>query len=150
LRGDEQNTLFHPSEVELAETTKAVFDLCARVKPRRLVFDSLSEIRLLAQSPLRYRREVLALKQFFAGRNCTVLLLDDRTDAGTDSHLQSIAHGVVSLEQLVPLYGSHRRRLRITKLRGVDFRGGYHDFIIRRGGLDVFPRLVAAEHGQTP
>ena len=145
-----QNTLFHPSEVELAEMTKAVADLCNRVNPRRLVFDSLSEIRLLAQSALRYRREVLALKQFFAGRNTTVLLLDDRTDTGSDGHLQSIAHGVVSLEQLIPLYGSHRRRVRITKLRGVDFRGGYHDMIIRKGGLDVFPRLVASEHGQPP
>lgn len=148
FREEEQNTLFHPSEVELAETTKAVIDLCARVKPRRLVFDSLSEIRLLAQSPLRYRREVLALKQYFSGRNCTVLLLDDRTDSGSDGHLLSIAHGVVSLEQHVPLYGSHRRRLRITKLRGVDFRGGYHDFVIKRGGIEVFPRLVAAEHTQ--
>jgi circadian clock protein KaiC len=145
---EEQNTLFHPSEVELAEMTKAVTDLCGRTKPRRLVFDSLSEIRLLAQSALRYRREVLALKQFFAGRDCTVLLLDDRSDHGTDGHLQSIAHGVVSLEQLVPLYGAHRRRLRVTKLRGVDFRGGYHDFVIRQGGIEVFPRLVAAEHGQ--
>jgi circadian clock protein KaiC len=144
----EQNTLFHPSEVELAEMTRAVTDLCARVNPRRLVFDSLSEVRLLAQSALRYRREVLALKQFFAGRNCTVLLLDDRSDHGTDSHLQSIAHGVVSLEQLVPLYGAHRRRLRIAKLRGVDFRGGYHDFLIREGGIEVFPRLIAAEHAQ--
>jgi circadian clock protein KaiC len=146
----EQNTFFHPSEVELAEMTKAVTDLCQRIQPRRLVFDSLSEIRLLAQSPLRYRREVLALKQFFAGRGCTVLLLDDRTDRATDNHLQSIAHGVVSLEQLVPLYGAHRRRLRVTKLRGVDFRGGFHDFIIRRGSLEVFPRLIAAEHGQPP
>jgi circadian clock protein KaiC len=143
-----QNTLFHPSEVELAEMTKSVADLCGRVNPRRLVFDSLSEIRLLAQSALRYRREVLALKQFFAGRNCTVLLLDDRTDSDNDGHLQSIAHGVVSLEQLVPLYGSHRRRLRITKLRGVDFRGGYHDFVIQEGGLNVFPRLIASEHTQ--
>ena len=96
LRGDDQNTLFHPSEVELAETTKAVVDLCARVKPKRLVFDSLSEIRLLAQSPLRYRREVLALKQHFAGRGCTVLLLDDLTGTTADGHLQSLAHGVVT------------------------------------------------------
>ncbi len=150
FKEEEQNTLFHPSEVELAELSKSVSDLCVRVKPRRLVFDSLSEIRLLAQSPLRYRREVLALKQFFVGRHCTVLLLDDRTDARTDSHLQSIAHGVVSLEQLIPLYGSHRRRLRIAKMRGVDFRGGYHDFVIRHGGLQVFPRLIAAEHAQPP
>jgi circadian clock protein KaiC len=146
LTGEEQNTLFHPSEVELAETTKAVFDLCSRVKPQRVVLDSLSEIRLLAQSPLRYRREVLALKQYFAGRNCTVLMLDDRSGGVGDPHLQSIAHGVVSLEQLAPLYGAHRRRVRVVKMRGVAFRGGYHDFEIRRGGLRVFPRLVAADH----
>jgi circadian clock protein KaiC len=146
LMGDEQNTLFHPSEVELAETTKAVLDLCTRIKPQRVVLDSLSEIRLLAQSPLRYRREVLALKQYFAGRGCTVLLLDDRSSTTGDSHLQSIAHGVLSLEQLAPLYGAHRRRVRVTKMRGVSFRGGYHDFEIRHGGLKVYPRLVAAEH----
>jgi circadian clock protein KaiC len=146
MRGDDQNTLFHPSEVELAETTKAVVDLCDRVKPQRLVFDSLSEIRLLAQSALRYRREVLALKQHFAGRGCTVLLLDDLTGTASDGHLQSLAHGVVTLEKLVPLYGAQRRRLRVGKLRGVDFRGGYHDFVIERGGVVVFPRLVASEH----
>ena len=146
LRGDDQNTLFHPSEVELAETTKAVVDLCDRVKPQRLVLDSLSEIRLLAQSPLRYRREVLALKQHFAGRACTVLLLDDLTGTNADGHLQSLAHGVITLEKLVPLYGAQRRRLRVGKLRGVDFRGGYHDFVIERGGVVVFPRLVASEH----
>jgi circadian clock protein KaiC len=146
LRGDDENTLFHPSEVELAETTKAVLEVCDRVKPQRLVFDSLSEIRLLAQSALRYRREVLSLKQHFAGRGCTVLLLDDLTGPSSDGHLQSLAHGVVTLEKLVPLYGAQRRRLRIAKLRGVDFRGGYHDFVIERGGLVVFPRLVAAEH----
>ncbi|HEY2901080.1 MAG TPA: ATPase domain-containing protein [Polyangia bacterium] len=144
--GDDENTLFHPSEVELAETTKSVVDLCTRIRPQRVVFDSLSEIRLLAQSPLRYRREVLALKQYFAGRGCTVLLLDDRTSSTGDCHLQSIAHGVVSLEQLAPLYGAQRRRLRIVKLRGVPFRGGYHDFVIEHGGLRVFPRLVASEH----
>jgi circadian clock protein KaiC len=148
LSGDDQNTLFHPSEVELAETTKAVVNLCARVKPTRLVFDSLSEIRLLAQSPLRYRREVLALKQHFAGRGCTVLLLDDLTGTQADGHLQSLAHGVVTMEKLVPLYGAQRRRLRVTKLRGVDFRGGYHDFVIEPGGVVVFPRLVASEHSQ--
>ena len=146
LRGDDQNTLFHPSEVELAETTKAVVDLCARVKPKRLVFDSLSEIRLLAQSPLRYRREVLSLKQHFAGRGCTVLLLDDLTGTAADGHLQSLAHGVLTLDKLVPLYGAQRRRLRVAKLRGVDFRGGYHDFVIERGGVVIFPRLVASEH----
>jgi circadian clock protein KaiC len=146
LTGDEQNTLFHPSEVELAETMKGVIDLCSRIKPQRVVLDSLSEIRLLAQSPLRYRREVLALKQYFSGRGATVLMLDDRTGATGDAHLQSLAHGVLSLEQLSPLYGAHRRRLRVAKLRGVSFRGGYHDCEIRRGGLHVFPRLIASEH----
>jgi circadian clock protein KaiC len=145
---DDQNTLFHPSEVELAETMKGVMTLCERIQPQRVVIDSLSEIRLLAQSPLRYRREVLAIKQAFAGKGCTVLLLDDRSAAAGDEHLQSIAHGVLSLEQLSPLYGSQRRRVRVAKLRGVSFRGGYHDFEIRRGGLRVFPRLVAAEHGR--
>jgi circadian clock protein KaiC len=103
-------------------------------------------MRLLAQSPLRYRRQILALKQFFIGRECTVLLLDDLTSDSEDLQLQSIAHGVVSLEQLSPTYGAERRRLRITKLRGRSYRGGYHDFMLRRGGLDVFPRLIAAEH----
>jgi circadian clock protein KaiC len=146
FRGVEENTLFHPSEVELAETTRSVVDLCAAIAPQRVVFDSLSEMRLLAQSPLRYRREVLSLKQYFAGRACTVLLLDDRTSATGDSHLQSIAHGVLCLEQLAPLYGAQRRRMRVVKLRGVAFRGGYHDFVIEQGGLRVFPRLVASEH----
>src|SRR5687768_5764463 len=112
LTGGEENTLFHPSEVELAETTSAVVALCSRLSPQRVVFDSLSEIRLLAQSHLRYRREILALKQYFSTRSCTVLLLDDHTATATDGHLQSIAHGVISLEQLAPLYGAQRRRLR--------------------------------------
>jgi circadian clock protein KaiC len=146
LSGEDENTLFHPSEIELAETTRAVVNLCTRLEPQRVVFDSLSEIRLLAQSQLRYRREILALKQYFSNRSCTVLLLDDRTADAPDGHLQSLAHGVVRLEQLAPLYGAQRRRLRVVKLRGVDFRGGYHDFAVVRGGLEVFPRLVASEH----
>ena len=117
-----------------------------RYRPQRLVLDSLSELRPIAQNGLRYRRQVLALKQFFTGRECTVLMLDDRTGSVEDDHLQSIAHGVVLLEQLANQYGAERRRLRVCKMRGVSFRGGYHDFSIRRGGLDVFPRLVAAEH----
>jgi circadian clock protein KaiC len=145
-QSEDDNTLFHPSEIELAETLKAVLDMCDRVRPERVVFDSLSEIRLLAQSALRYRREVLALKLYFAGKQSTVLLLDDRTSETGDSALQSLAHGVVSLEQLSPLYGAQRRRLRVVKLRGVPFRGGYHDFVIERGGLRVFPRLIASEH----
>jgi circadian clock protein KaiC len=139
-------TLFHPSEVELNETTRGVLDVVQRVKPQRVVFDSLSELRLLARDPLRYRRQILALKQFFIGRACTVLLLDDRTSSPGDLQLESLAHGVIDLEQLAPEYGSERRRLRIKKMRGVKFRGGYHDLKITTGGIVVFPRLVAAEH----
>ncbi|HEV3078143.1 MAG TPA: ATPase domain-containing protein [Gemmataceae bacterium] len=141
-----QTRIFHPSEVELGEATRTVLAEVERTKPKRVAFDSLSELRLLAQNPLRYRRQILALKQFFIGRQCTVLLLDDLTSEMTDLQLQSIAHGVVNLEHLAPEYGAERRRLRVVKMRGVKFRGGYHDFIIRRGGLDIFPRLIAAEH----
>src|SRR5204863_3436891 len=115
--------------------TKKILDAVERVNPSRVIFDSLSEMRLLAQSSLRYRRQILALKQFFIGRNCTVILLDDRTSEGSDLQLQSIAHGVISLDQLAPIYGAERRRLRVVKFRGTDFRGGYHDFVIRREGL---------------
>jgi circadian clock protein KaiC len=146
LEPDNQNAMFQPSEVELGVTTKAILAEVERVKPRRIIIDSLSEMRLLAQSPLRYRRQVLALKQFFIGRECTVFLLDDLTSETEDLQLQSIAHGVLSLEQLSPEYGAERRRLRVTKLRGQKYRGGYHDFVIATGGLEVFPRLVAGEH----
>ncbi len=149
LHHDEQYTMFHPSEVELSETTKTILDDVDRLKPKRVVFDSLSELRLLAGNPLRYRRQILALKQYFAGRNCTVLLLDDLTAADRDLQVQSISHGVILLEQLNPDYGSDRRRLRIVKYRGRRFRGGYHDYEIVRGGLTVFPRLVAADHRTT-
>ena len=142
----EQNTLFEPSEVELAEVTRALLEEFERVKPCRVVFDSLSEMRLLAQSTLRYRRQLLALKQHFSERGTTVLMADDRTSEEGDLQLQSLAHGVISLEQLSPLYGAERRRLRVVKMRGVDFRGGYHDFRIERGGLRIFERMVAAEH----
>ena len=141
--------MYHPSEVELTETTRRVLDAVEKTNPSRIVFDSLSELRLLAQNSLRYRRQILALKQFFIGRKCTVLLLDDRTSEGSDLQLQSIAHGVVSLDQLSPVYGAERRRLRVMKLRGSSFRGGYHDFTIREGGIIVFPRLVASEHSET-
>jgi len=144
-----QNTMFHPGETELAETTKRILREVEASKPVCVVFDSLSELRLLAGSPLRYRRQILALKQFFATRACTVLLLDDMTASDLDLQVHSIAHGVVVLEQLNPEYGAERRRLRIAKMRGVRFHGGYHDYVIRRGGLDMFPRLVAAEHRQT-
>jgi circadian clock protein KaiC len=144
----DQYTVFHPSEIELTETTKLILQDVERIKPTRVVFDSLSELRLLAGSPLRYRRQILALKQFFAGRLCTVILLDDLTATERDLQVQSLAHGVIALEQLVPEYGSDRRRLRVVKFRGKVFRGGHHDYEIRTGGLEVFPRLVAAEHRQ--
>ena len=146
LDGESQVTMYHPSEVELTETMKKVLGAVEAVNPSRVVFDSLSELRLLAQNSLRYRRQILALKQFFVGRQCTVLLLDDRTSDGSDFQLQSIAHGVLSLDQLAPVFGAERRRLRVIKFRGSSFRGGFHDFAIRPGGLSVFPRLVAAEH----
>jgi circadian clock protein KaiC len=145
LRPDEQYTMFHPSEIELSETTKTILADVEQLKPTRIVFDSLSELRLLAGNPLRYRRQILALKQFFTGKKCTVLLLDDLTSTNHDLQVQSIAHGVVRLEQLYPEYGSERRRLIVLKYRGVRFRGGYHDYNIEQGGLQVFPRLVANE-----
>jgi circadian clock protein KaiC len=146
LSADSQLTVFNPSEFELGETTQAMISEVNRVAPKRIVLDSLSELRLVAQSSLRYRRQILALKQFFAGRDCTVLMLDDCSGSAQDDQLESIAHGVLSLEQLANQFGAERRRMRVIKMRGVAFRGGYHDFTIRRGGLDVFPRLVAAEH----
>ena len=146
LMPDGQSRLFHPSEVELSDTTRSILAEVDRRQPTRIVFDSLSEMRLLAQHPLRYRRQVLALKQFFIGRKCTVLLLDDRTASDNDLQLHSLAHGVISLEHLAQEYGAERRRLRVLKMRGRAFRGGFHDFLIRSGGLEVFPRLVAAEH----
>ena len=146
LKAESQYTIFHPSEIELGETTSAVLREVERVQPSRVVFDSLSEMRLMAREPLRFRRQILALKQYFAGRQSTVLLLDDKVYEGQDLQVQSIAHGVISLEQLAVEYGAERRRLRVTKLRGSRFRGGFHDFCILTGGLAVFPRLVAAEH----
>jgi circadian clock protein KaiC len=146
LQPSEQYTMFHPAEVELSETTRTILSDVERLKPTRVVFDSLSELRLLAGDPLRYRRQILALKQFFRGRRCTVLLLDDLTSTGRDLQVQSIAHGVIALEQLLQEYGADRRRLRVLKHRGRRFRGGYHDYVIQGGGLNVFPRLVAAEH----
>jgi circadian clock protein KaiC len=139
-------TILHPAEMELNETTNLVFDRVRATKPTRVVFDSLSEMRLLAQSALRYRRQVLALKHFFTERDCTVILLDDLSSAENDLQLHSISHGVVLLEQLAIDFGAERRRLRVVKMRGIHFRGGFHDFTIEKGGLAVYPRLVAAEH----
>jgi circadian clock protein KaiC len=146
LEAEDQYTMYHPSEVELAATTKLILEDVHKLKPSRVVFDSLSELRLVAGNPLRYRRQILALKQFFAGRNCTVILLDDMTAADHDLHVQSIAHGVILLQHLSPEYGGERRRLRVVKYRGTPYRGGYHDYSIVKGGLTVFPRLIAAEH----
>lgn len=146
LDPDRELTVLHPAEVDLSETTKLIFDRVGSLNPSRVVIDSLSELRLLAQSPLRYRRQVLALKHFFASRQCTVVLLDDLSSAPNDLQLHSISHGVVLLEQLAIEYGAERRRLRVVKMRGIQFRGGFHDFSIRKGGLAIYPRLIAAEH----
>jgi circadian clock protein KaiC len=144
LKPEEQYTVFHPSEVELGETTTAVLQEVDQSKPARVVFDSLAELQLLARDPLRYRRQILGLKQFFAGRRTTVLFLDSVNPQGIG--LQSIAHSVLQLQQLAQEYGAERRRLRLMKMRGARYRGGYHDFAIETGSLRVFPRLVAAEH----
>src|SRR5580704_1950443 len=146
LQGDEQLTMLPPSEVELGETTRSIIGAIETIQPTRMVLDSLSELRLLAQSSLRYRRQILALKQFFIGRKCTVVLLDDRTAEGPDLQLHSIAHGVVALDSTTPAYGQTHRRVEVIKFRGSDFVSGFHDFAIRQGGLRVFPRLVSAQH----
>ncbi len=146
LDPERQLTVFHPAETELSETTALVFKEVERINPTRVVFDSLSELRLLAQNQLRYRRQVLALKHYFANRDCTVVLLDDLSSSQDDLQLHSIVHGVVLLEQLAIEYGAERRRIRVLKMRGIPFRGGFHDFVIETGGLRIFPRLIAAEH----
>ena len=140
---DDENTLFYPAEVELPETIRLLMTEVERLAPSRVVVDSLTEFRLLSQTPVRYRRQIAALKDFFSGRKCTVLFLDDSSSA--DLQLQSIANGVVTLEQLSPLYGAERRRIRVLKMRAKAFRGGFHDFTIATGGLQVFPRLAGSE-----
>lgn len=146
LKPEAQYTVFNPSEIEMCDTTNAVMAEVEKLQPARVVFDSLSELRLLARDSLRYRRQILGLKQFFSGRQCTVLLLDDRTGEGHDQQLQSIAHGVILMESVEREYGIKRRRLEVKKLRGSKFREGFHDYCIKRGGVEVYPRLVAAEH----
>jgi circadian clock protein KaiC len=146
LDAEQQQSLLYSSDLELGETTKLIFDAIERAEPSRVVLDSLSEIRLLAQSSLRYRRQILAMKHYFARHGATVLLLDDLTTDTMDKTVHSVAHGVIRLEELAPNYGAERRRLRVIKYRGQKFRGGYHDFAIETGGVKVFPRLVAAEH----
>ena len=146
LKPEQQTTVFRPSEMELNKISKLLIDEAEKVKPKRVVFDSLSEFRLIAETPLRYRRELLNLKQHFSRLKSTVLLLDDKSGIGVDPHILSLSHGVVEMEELSPDYGVSRRRLRVLKLRGIKFREGYHDYIIETGGLRVFPRLIAAEH----
>lgn len=146
LRLDDENTLYAAEDVDLRETVRVLLERVQSVEPQRVVFDSLSEIRLLAHSPVRYRRQLLSLKQFFAERQCTVLLLDDHSAAGEDQQVASLAHGVLALEQTAAVYGADRRRVRVVKLRGSPFRSGYHDLCLRTGGLIVYPRLTAAEH----
>ncbi len=146
LDEDQQQSLLYSSDLELGETTKKIFEAFERLRPDRVVVDSLSEIRLLAQSSLRYRRQILALKHYFARQKATVLLLDDLTTELNDKTVHSVAHGVIGLEELARDYGPERRRLRIVKYRGRRYRGGFHDFAIETGGIRVFPRLVASEH----
>jgi circadian clock protein KaiC len=148
LAAGQEMTLLHPWEIELGETVKLITDQVERTNPSRVVFDSLSELRLLAQDPLRYRRQILSLKQFFAGRNATVLLLDDLTSSNgqRDLQLHSICHGVLTLERLTLDFGAARRRLEVQKMRGIEFHAGFHDFVIRPGGLEIFPRLIAARY----
>ncbi|QTC92229.1 ATPase domain-containing protein [Brevundimonas goettingensis] len=146
LDEQQQQSLLYSSDLELGETTRMIFESVERHVPRRVVIDSLSEIRLLAQSSLRYRRQVLALKHYFAKHGATVLLLDDLTTDINDKTVHSVAHGVVQLQELAPEYGAERRRVRVIKYRGRRFRGGYHDFTIKTGGLEVYPRIVASEH----
>jgi circadian clock protein KaiC len=143
---DTQYTMYQPSEIELTEAMRTLLAEVERVAPDRVVFDSLSEIRLLANQPLRYRRQILALKNHFADKKCTVLLLDDHSGQASDEHVESLVHGIIALERHVPVYGGSRRRLEVSKLRGVSYREGFHDYLIEPGGLRVFPRLVASEH----
>lgn len=150
MRAHEQYTLYHPAEVELGQTVDAVIEAIERLRPTRVVLDSLSELKLLAREPLRFRRQILGLKEFFSGRDCTVLLLDDHASPDEDLQLQSLSHGVVLLEQLPFEYGRARRRLRVVKYRGVAAIEGYHDFTIRRGGLVVFPQLVPSRDAPQP
>lgn len=146
LGAGRDQSILHSWEMELGATIQLIKDEVVRLKPRRVVFDSLSEMRLLAQDPLRYRRQLLFLKQFFAGLQTTVLLVDDMTGGERDNHLHSLCHGVITLQRLTLEFGAARRRLQTQKLRGVDFVAGYHDLIIRKGGLEVYPRLIAADH----
>jgi circadian clock protein KaiC len=147
LSADAQNTFFHSAEIELGQTNEAIIGQIKKSKPVRIIIDSMTELKLMSQNAIRFRRQILAFKHFFMSINTTVLLLDDKTSTVSDQEIQSIVHGIIKLEQLAPEFGAERRRLKVTKLRGVSFRGGFHDFTIKKGGLVVYPRLIAAEHG---
>lgn len=146
LQPEAQNTVFHPAEVEMNQFNDLVLSKVEEEKPLRVVFDSVSEMRMLAGTSLRYRRQMLGMKQFFAGKSCTVLLLDDLTASPGDLQVQSIVHGVINLQKLHPDFGPERRRLGIVKVRGIQFAGGHHDYVIRKGGITMFPRMISAEH----
>lgn len=145
LQPEAQNTVFHPAEVEMNQITDIILKKVTEEKPVRVVFDSVSEMRMLAENSLRYRRQMLALKQFFSGKQCTVVLLDDLTASPGDLQVQSIVHGVLNLQRLHPEFGTERRRLSIVKVRGIQYTGGYHDYIIRKGGIAMFPRMISAD-----
>lgn len=146
LKPEAQNTIFYPSEVEMNQTMEVLYAEIKRIKPSRIVFDSISEMRMLAESSLRYRRQMLTLKQFFASQNCTVLLLDDLTTSPKDLQVQSIVHGVINLQKLHPEFGNERRRINVVKLRGIEFMGGFHDYVIKKGGIEIFPRMISSNH----
>jgi circadian clock protein KaiC len=146
LDPEQQYTVFHASEIELGASMEAIRGVVEKIKPTRVVIDSLSELRMVAGTALRYRRQIVAFKSYFTSRGCTAILLDDLTSSEEDLQVQSIAHGVIRLEMLQSEYGVDRRRLRVLKCRARAFRGGYHDYVIRKGGIVVFPRLIASEH----
>lgn len=142
----QDQTILYASDLELGETVNLVRQEVERIRPERVVFDSVSEIRLLSQGSLRYRRQILALKHFLALQNCTTLFLDDLSQIQEETSLHSLVQGVVRLHQTALQFGGDRRRLQISKMRGREYKGGYHDYVIRKGGMTVFPRLIAAEH----
>lgn len=146
LKPESQNTVFYPSEVEMNQTINYLYSELERIKPDRIVFDSVSELRMLADTSLRYRRQMLGLKQFFSKMRTTVLLLDDLTTTPADLQVQSIVHGVINLLKFHPEFGTERRRINIVKLRGINYTGGYHDYIIKKGGVDVFPRMISSNY----
>ncbi len=149
LLDETENTIYHPSDVELGETTRRIREEVERIQPSRVALDSVSELKILSQTGARYRREILGFKQFFAGKRCTVLVLDDRTSAENEQQLQSIAHGVIRMQRETRDYGTTRRQLQIVKMRAVPFRDGLHDFVIRSGGIEVFPRIEINGHNHT-